>query len=43
MVEQHGDMDIAEQSKTYTGFISLVVKVIIASVVLAVFLAIFAT
>lgn len=43
MAEQNGDMDISEQNKTYTGFLSLIVKVVIASVVLAIFLAIFAT
>ncbi|MBI6629311.1 aa3-type cytochrome c oxidase subunit IV [Pontibaca salina] len=43
MAEQHGDMDIAEQDRTYAGFLSLIVKVVIASVVLAIFLAIFAT
>lgn len=43
MAEQRGDMDIAEQNKTYAGFLSLIVKVVIASLVLVIFLAIFAT
>lgn len=43
MVEQHGDMDIDEQEKTYDGFISLIIKTIIASLVLVIFLALFAT
>jgi len=40
---KHGEMDIATQTATFDGFVSIVTKVIIACVVLAVFLAVFRT
>ncbi|AZV76782.1 aa3-type cytochrome c oxidase subunit IV [Parasedimentitalea marina] len=40
---QHGSMDTTVQENTYNGFITFVTRSCIASVAIAVFLAIFAT
>lgn len=40
---KHGEMDITTQTATYDGFVSVVIKIVIACIVLAVFLAIFRT
>ncbi|KAE9632638.1 aa3-type cytochrome c oxidase subunit IV [Parasedimentitalea maritima] len=40
---QHGSMDITVQENTYNGFITFVTRFCVAMIVLAVFLAIFAT
>ena len=40
---KHGEMDISTQTATYDGFLSVVTKIVIACIVLAVFLAIFRT
>ena len=40
---KHGEMDITAQTATFDGFISVVTKLVIACIVLAIFLAVFRT
>lgn len=40
---KHGEIDITTHTATFDGFVSVVTKVVIACIVLAVFLAIFRT
>jgi hypothetical protein len=40
---KHGEMDISEQEKTFSGFMRMTVNVAIVCIVILLFLAIFAT